>query len=280
MAAQLSHLIKLLDDESEVVRDAVKRQIEGMKKDLPDRLTLLDRPLTPEEDRILGEMLAPSRREDLEDHWLSWRDQPTAELQIEWALAQLSAFLSGWKTRPKELTERLDSLAQIARASHGSDIITARHLAEWLFAGRGDGPRLRGNSKDYYSPHNSNLLWVLDVGMGNPISLCMVFRLLGARLGIAVEGCNFPGHFLARVTMEDQLWLVDCFNRGRFMLADDVARHHPAANPAMEELVHQRASTESILLRFLRNLDDAFDKLGQMPERQLMRRLGIKMMGP
>jgi hypothetical protein len=78
--------------------------------------------------------------------------------------------------------------------------------------------------------------------------------------------------------MDGQLWLVDCFNRGRFMLADDVARHHPAANPAMEELVHQRASTDSILLRFLRNLDDAFDKLGQMPERQLMRRLGIKMM--
>ena len=60
--AQLSHLIRLLDDESEVVREAVKRQIEGMKKDLPDRLTLLDRPLTPEEDRILGELLAPSRR--------------------------------------------------------------------------------------------------------------------------------------------------------------------------------------------------------------------------
>jgi hypothetical protein len=43
--------------------------------------------------------------------------------------------------------------------------------------------------------------------------------------------------------------------------------------------VHQRASTESILLRFLRNLDDAFNKRGQMAERQLMRRLAIRMMG-
>lgn len=280
MPAQLSHLIKLLDDDSEVVRDAVKRQIEEMKKELPDRITMLDRPLTPDEDRILGEMLAPSRREDLEDHWLSWRDQPSADLQIEWALAQLSAFLSGWKTRPKELTERLNYLAQQAHAELGTERINARDLADWLFAARGDGPRLRGNSKDYYSPHNSNLLWVLDTGLGNPISLCMVYRLISSRLGIAVEGCNFPGHFLARVIIEDQVWLVDCFNRGRFMLADDVARHHPAANPAMEELVHQRASTESILLRFLRNLDDAFDKLGQMPERQLMRRLAIKMMEP
>ncbi|MBL9146190.1 MAG: transglutaminase family protein [Verrucomicrobiaceae bacterium] len=276
--AQLSHLIRLLDDESEVVREAVKRQIESMKKDLPDRLTLLDRPLTPEEDRILGELLAPSRREDLEDNWMLWREQATAEAQIEWALAQLSAFLSGWKSRPRELTSRLDVMAGMARESIGSAQINARELADWLFAGRNEGARLRGNSKDYYSPHNSNLLWVLDMGLGNPISLCMVYRLLGARLGITVEGCNFPGHFLARVVHDDDVWLVDCFNRGRFMLAADVARHHPAANPAMEELVHQTASTESILLRFLRNLDDAFDKMGQMPERQLMRRLGVKMM--
>ena len=276
--AQLTHLIRLLDDESEVVREAVKRQIEGMKKDLPDRLTLLDRSLTPEEDRILGELLAPSRREDLEDHWMLWRDQPTAEQQIEWALAQLSAFLSGWKSRPKELTSRLDVMAGMAREAISSSEISARELADWLFTGRNEGARLRGNSKDYYSPHNSNLLWVLDMGLGNPISLCMVYRLLGARLGIMVEGCNFPGHFLARVNHDGDVWLVDCFNRGRFMLAADVARHHPAANPAMEELVHQKASTESILLRFLRNLDDAFDKKGQMPERQLMRRLGVKMM--
>lgn len=276
--AQLSHLIRLLDDESEVVREAVKRQIESMKKDLPDRLTLLDRPLTPEEDRILGELLAPSRREDLEDNWMLWKEQATAESQIEWALAQLSAFLSGWKSRPRELTSRLDVMAGMARESIGSAQINARELADWLFAGRNEGARLRGNSKDYYSPHNSNLLWVLDMGLGNPISLCMVYRLLGARLGITVEGCNFPGHFLARVVHDDDVWLVDCFNRGRFMLAADVARHHPAANPAMEELVHQKASTESILLRFLRNLDDAFDKMGQMPERQLMRRLGVKMM--
>ena len=260
--AQLSHLIRLLDDESEVVRAAVKRQIEGMKKDLPDRLTLLD----------------PSRREDLEDNWMLWKEQATAESQIEWALAQLSAFLSGWKSRPRELTSRLDVMAGMARESIGSAQINARELADWLFAGRNEGARLRGNSKDYYSPHNSNLLWVLDMGLGNPISLCMVYRLLGARLGITVEGCNFPGHFLARVVHDDDVWLVDCFNRGRFMLAADVARHHPAANPAMEELVHQKASTESILLRFLRNLDDAFDKMGQMPERQLMRRLGVKMM--
>lgn len=277
-AAQLSYLIKLLDDESEVVRQAVRQQLESMKRELPDQLAALDRPLSAEEERILADLLAPSRREELEDSWLSWRNQPTEDQQIESALAQLSAFLCGWKTRPKELSHRLDQLAESVRQACGCQSPDARILADWLFASKPEGARLRGNSKDYYSPHNSNLFWVLETGLGNPISLCMIYRLLGARLGIAVEGCNFPGHFLARVTMDDQVWLVDCFNRGRFMLASDVARHHPAANPAMEEIVHQRASADSVLMRFLRNLDDAFDKRGQMPERQLMRRLSVKMM--
>ena len=274
---ELSHLIRLLDDDSEVVRRAVRHQLEGMKRELPEKLASLDRPLSAEEERIMADLLAPSRREDLEDCWLSWRLQSTPELQIESALAQLAAFLSGWKVRPKQVTERFDTLAREIVAN-ATEPVDARVLAEWLFSSRGDGPRFRGNTKDYYSPHNSNLLWVLDTGLGNPISLCTIYRLVGSRLGIKVEGCNFPGHFLARVTIDGQLWLVDCFNRGRFMLADDVARHHPAANPAMEEMVHQFASVESVLMRFLRNLDDAFDKLGLMPERQLIRRLSVKMM--
>ncbi len=278
VSVELNHLVRLLDDDSELVRDAVRRQLEHMKRELPERLSQLDRPLSPSEEAIMGDLLATSRREDLEDCWLSWRQQETAEGQIESALAQLGAFLSGWKTRARELPERLDELVARIQEDFDGRNPNARQLAEWLFGGRGDAARFRGNSKDYYAPENSNLLWVLANGLGNPISLCTMYRLVARRMNQVVEGCNFPGHFLARVTHEGQVWLVDCFNRGRFMLATDVARHHPASNPAMEDLVHRSAGTESILIRFLRNLDDAFDKRGQMVERQLMRRLVVKLM--
>ena len=63
------------------------------------------------------------------------------------------------------------------------------------------------------------------------------------------------------------------------MLASDVAKHHPAANPAMEDLVREEAPVDAILLRILRNLDESYDRLHAMADRQLMRKLAMREAG-
>lgn len=272
----LSHLIKLLDDDSEVVRQAVRQELTVMRRELPQHIEALETPLTPEEERLVAELLEPARRTELEETWMRWRWLPDDDAQLEEGMGQLSAFLNGWKTQSAEFSTRLDALAQEAFAEKGR--MDPHELAQWLFAPHGGITRFRGNSKDYYTPANSNLFWVLESGMGNPISLCCLYRLLGKRFGITIEGCNFPGHFLSRVHYRDEIWLVDCFNRGRFMLANDVAKHHPAANPGMEDLIREPATAESTLLRILRNLDEAYERLGLMQDRQFMRRLAVKLM--
>lgn len=272
----LSHLIKLLDDDSEVVREAVRQELNGMRRELPQHIEALETPLTVDEERLVVQMLEPARRLELEETWMRWRWMNGPDAQLEEGLSQISAFLNGWKTQSADLAKRLDALAEEAFTDQGR--MDAHELAQWLFAPQCGITRFRGNTKDYYSPANSNLFWVLDTGLGNPISLCCLYRLLGHRFGLEVEGCNFPGHFLSRVTHEGETWLVDCFNRGRFMLAGDVAKHHPAANPGMEDLIREAATADATLLRILRNLDDAYERLGQMPERQFMRRLAVKLM--
>ncbi len=274
--ADLSHLLKLLDDESPVVRDAVRKELASMRRELPERLLALPVPLDGQQERLLAEILTPVCREDLEETWLAWRWLSSPEAQLEEALSQIAAFLSGWRVRGEELSRKLDLLAEIA-VNDGCDD-DARRFSEFLFGGRGNEARLRGNSTDYYSANNSNLLWVLEQGMGNPITLCSIYILVGRRLGIHIEGCNFPGHFLARVVQDGQIWLVDCFNRGRFMHSDDVARHHPAANPSMEEIIHESATVETIIARVLRNLDEACERESNMPRRQIVRRLMLKLM--
>lgn len=274
--AKLDHLISLLDDESQVVQDAVQKELISIRRDLPERLDLMDRPLTEEEEQHLGRLLEPAQQADLEETWMRWRWLDNATTQLEEGTAQISAYLQGWRTRPADLAKRLDALAEEAFKEQGR--MDARELADWLFTPTDGKARFRGNSKDYYSPANSNLFHVLETGLGNPISLCCLYRLLGQRFGLAVEGCNFPGHFLARVEHEEKLWLVDCFNRGRFMLSTDVAKHHPAANPSIEDVVNNAASTDAILLRILRNLDEAFDRVNDTQHRQVMRRLAVKLM--
>ena len=274
--AHLSHLIKLLDDDSEVVRTAVRQELNGMRRDLPQHIETLETPLSADEEKLVAEMLEPARRTELEETWMRWRWMDGPDAQLEVGLSQLSAYLNGWKSQSADLAKRLDALTEEAFAEKGR--MDAHELAQWLFASQNGITRFRGNSKDYYSPENSNLFWVLDTGLGNPISLCCLYRLLGHRFGLEIEGCNFPGHFLSRVKYRDKTWLVDCFNRGRFMLAADVAKHHPAANPGMEDLVHEPATAEATLLRILRNLDEAYERLVMLPERQFMRRLAVKLM--
>jgi regulator of sirC expression with transglutaminase-like and TPR domain len=275
-SAHLSHLIKLLDDDSEVVRHAVCQELTGMRRELPQHMETLETPLSADEEKLVAQMLEPARRTELEETWMRWRWMEGPDAQLEEGLSQLSAFLNGWKSQSADLAKRLDALAEEAFAEKGR--MDAHELAQWLFASHGGVTRFRGNSKDYYSQANSNLFWVLDTGLGNPISLCCLYRLLGHRFGLEIEGCNFPGHFLSRVTYRDKTWLVDCFNRGRFMLAADVAKHHPAANPGMEDLIHEPATAEATLLRILRNLDEAYDRLRMPQERQFMRRLAVKLM--
>ncbi len=275
-AASLDHLLRLLDDDSQVVREAVQRKLAAMRPELAVHLSRLDRPLTVEEDRQVARLLEPVRRGELLESWMRWRWLESPASQLEEGLAQLSAFLAGWKVRAADLAPRLDALAEEAFRDGGK--MDARDLAEWMFGRQGDPVRFRGNSKDYYAHQNSNLFWVLDSGLGNPISLCCLYRLIGHRFGLQIEGCNFPGHFLARVILDQRLYLVDCFNRGRFMLASDVARHHPAANPGMDEIIREPASTDAILLRTLRNLEESYDRASAMSERQLMRKLAVRLM--
>jgi len=71
----------------------------------------------------------------------------------------------------------------------------------------------RGNTEDYYNADNTLLPRVMTTRLGIPITLTLLYMLIGRRCGLRVEGINFPGHFLAR---HDGV-LFDPFERGRII---------------------------------------------------------------
>jgi regulator of sirC expression with transglutaminase-like and TPR domain len=90
---------------------------------------------------------------------------------------------------------------------------TAREKVTCLahYLGRVQG--LTGNSTDYYHPRNGYLPWVIEFRSGLPITVSLVYMLVGMRLGIPVEGIGAPGHFLAR--LEDVIF--DPYYKGRIL---------------------------------------------------------------
>jgi len=118
---------------------------------------------------------------------------------------------------------------------------------------------LRGDTRDYYNARNSNLLHVIESKRGIPISLSCVFILVGARLGLDIRGCNFPGHFLAHARSGGLDLLFDCFDAGRLLSPFETN----AIRKAEPKLLSTRMPSEVIVARVLRNLTVAYEHTGE-----------------
>jgi len=78
-----------------------------------------------------------------------------------------------------------------------------------------------GNEKSYHDPRNSFLNDVLDRSLGIPLTLSIIMLEVGWRLGLPLEGVNFPGRFLVRYRGEAQHLLIDTFDKGRLRFEDE-----------------------------------------------------------
>ena len=131
-----------------------------------------------------------------------------------------------------------------------------RHLFEELgFA---------GNNEHYYDPRNSYLNEVFERRLGIPISLAVVQIEVARRLGVPLDGVSFPGHFLVRLPVDDGILVMDPFNRGRPLDADELrqrARPHLNGEAPDDRALFQilkPATHRAILMRMLRNLHGVY----------------------
>ena len=121
-----------------------------------------------------------------------------------------------------------------------------------------------GNDHQYDDPRNSYLNQVFDRKLGIPISLAVVQIELMRRLGLPLDGISFPGHFLVRLPVDDGILVMDPFNRGRPVSAEELkerASPHLGGRPPDDvQLIEilAPASHRTILVRMLRNLNGLY----------------------
>lgn len=109
---------------------------------------------------------------------------------------------------------------------------------------------LRGNEEDYYAYANSLLPSVIKTRLGIPISLTLLYQLVGRRAGLAIYGMSLPGHFLAR--HEDVIF--DPFHGGRPVGLEECSALLAQQNLTLAPHHLAPASPRQTLLRMLTNL--------------------------
>jgi hypothetical protein len=266
---ELDALLRLLDDETPEVRSRVAERLTLSGGDLSEWLATRPHALTRHELDVLAELLIPPRRETLLREWVV-PSGGAAALGEDWEsfeslLRMISDFIHDGITIRQPLSDALDLLAEEAAEA---GVSTSRELRSFLF----NGERLVGNNRPSENVKNSDLAWSIAECRSNPLGLGIIFILVGRRMDLAVEGVNFPGHFLCRIHEDGYPILIDCFDNGRLHLQSTFLES-PELSRATRSIVRQPADPGSMLTRLLNNLLVALDADERLEDAALIRSL-------
>jgi len=188
-----------------------------------------------------------------------------AEPEIDLARAALLIAKEEYPQLSVELyLARLDQVAEEVKdrlADETAPPLVLQELIDTLYRRRGFG----ANRKAYYDPRNSFLNDVLDRGVGIPLTLGIVVLEVGWRLGLPLEGVNFPGHFLVRYRGEALDLLVDPFHGGKLRFEDQAQELLDRAYGGMVRVqpsFMRQATRRDMLVRMLTNLKGVYMRVG------------------
>ncbi|WP_374474320.1 SirB1 family protein [Arenimonas sp.] len=168
---------------------------------------------------------------------------------------------------PAGYSAQVDTYADALRPQLEGDVdLPARLTAinRYLFEEIG----FAGNNQQYDDPRNSYLNQVVDRKLGIPISLAVIQIEVTRRLGMPLDGVSFPGHFLVRLPVDDGILVLDPFNKGRPVSAEELrerASPHLGGQPPDDQQLLQilaPATHRMILMRMLRNLKGLYLERG------------------
>lgn len=248
---QIRALIRLLSDED----DRIVRTISGRLIDIgPTAVPLLQEAEIeqPEMADRIASVLEEIRGSKLEDELTSLASLTDDAMNLE-----VGAFLIARYAYPALEVDRyhaqLDTMAGEVRArighrASGEEAVNA--LNRYLFIEQG----FKGNTKNYYEVENSYINCVMDRRVGIPISLSVVYLLIGERLALPLIGIGMPGHFLVKYESDRYKIFIDCFNGGALLTEKNCARFLTEAGYGFDDKYLQKSPVRAVLSRMIKNL--------------------------
>ncbi|QDU94410.1 transglutaminase family protein [Lignipirellula cremea] len=132
-----------------------------------------------------------------------------------------------------------------------------------------------GNHNNYYLTLNSYLPTVLESARGIPVTLSLLYKVIGEYIGLDVRGVNVRGHFLVRVRDQKNWLIIDPYFGGTVLSREEaytrieqvtrqrVVRHHSTLEPSTHRQWIIRILAN---LRLIFTLQNRNEDLGAMNE--------------
>ncbi len=265
---QLPYIIDLMDDETAEVRSEVINALKVYGLNLEIDLLSVSLVLDNVKSEIIRPILLENRREWLKKQWINLVNFNDEFLQLERAIDLLVKFQYGL-TFEFDLDKKLCLLRDEFNSAYPFGSVL--ELANFLFVEKD----FRGAKDDYYNPLNSNLCYTLENKRGLPITLTVLYILVGKKLDFRVEGCRFPGHFLAKAFINERFILVDCFNRGRLIFDKELRYIAVDSYEPFMAIINEKTTTKMIILRILSNLSKAYENISNELNKNLFDDLAL-----
>ena len=263
--AALIHLLS--DHDPRVARHIHQHLVDAGREAVPFLRAALNDCDDPTLVARLRSVIGDIAQTEVEQDWDALLRTSEEELDLE-AGAFLIAKAGDPQVDTAPYRQRLDAMAaELKPLSSGIPGQVVRHMNEYLF----HTLQFRGNTRQYYDPNNSFLHRVLDDRVGIPISLSVLYLLLGQRLRVPVAGTGLPGHFLVGLRTEPVF--IDCFHQGAMLTEKDCARLLRDYGVEFDRRYLAPCSHAQILARMIRNLIAVYETRQEATDVRRFRRL-------
>ncbi|MDW7694222.1 transglutaminase-like domain-containing protein [Flammeovirgaceae bacterium SG7u.111] len=121
----------------------------------------------------------------------------------------------------------------------------------------------KANTKDFHAPANSMINQVISNKTGNPISLCIIYMLIGRKLKLPIYGVNLPNLFILTYKNDSTQFYINAFNKGLIFSKADIDNYISQLNLKPKDIYYEACTNQEIVRRVIRNLAVAFEKKGE-----------------
>ena len=246
MLTQSNAILRLLDDDEQATVALVKRKLEEIAPlvELRNLREVADGRAARHLDELIGRLAQRDADADFAFFLHNFPEDGDLE-RAAWLFAGIFPPHEEFTCQRQALDEWGERLAM---ALTGATLAEERVSRAVRFFTTELG--LRGNESDYYNVNNSILPRVIDSRRGIPLTLALVYMLVGRRAGLWIDGVSLPGHFVVR----HENIFFDPFHNGKRIGLEECAALLEQQNLVLTPQHLQPTSSRQMLIRMLTNV--------------------------